>query len=82
MHKIGDFIVYKRDVCKVIDYLENYYNNTDYYRLIPVNDNSLKVDIPVNNKYIRNILSKSEVNNIINNIPNIKTIEVTDKLIL
>ena len=53
----------------------------DYYNLEPINDNSLKLDVPVNNKYIRNIISREELDNIIDNIPNIDVIKCSDKYI-
>ena len=49
MYKVGDYIVYKRDVCKVKEIKEKYYNNTDYYVLNPISDLSLKINVPVNN---------------------------------
>lgn len=81
MYKIGDFVVYKRDVCKVVDYIKKHINNKDYYKLVPVYDNTLKIDVPIDSSFLRNVLSKEEVEDIINNIPNIKVIDINDKLI-
>ncbi|MGN1341950.1 MAG: hypothetical protein ACI4VL_01805 [Bacilli bacterium] len=81
MYKIGDFVVYKRDVCEVVDYIKKHINNKDYYKLVPVYDNTLKIDVPVDSSFLRNVLSKEEVEDIINNIPNIKVIDINDKLI-
>jgi len=81
MFKVGDFVVYKRDVCKINDYKELYINDTDYYELIPLLDDSLKIVVPVSSGYLRNILPKDDVENIIDLIPNIQVIEINDKLI-
>ena len=81
MYNVGDYIVYKRDVCVVKEINKKYYKDMDYYKLEPINDNSLKLDVPVNNKYIRNIISREELDNIIDNIPNIDVIKCSDKYI-
>lgn len=49
MKKIGDYIIYRRDVCKIIDCKK--INNNDYYVLEPINDNLLRITIPINNIY-------------------------------
>ena len=79
MYNIGDYVVYLKDVCKILDIKKKYMNDTDYYILSPVNDNSLKLNIPVNNHSIRNLITIEKINEIINNILNIKTIECDDK---
>lgn len=82
MYKIGDYLVYKRDVCKVKEIKEKYYNDIDYYVLNPISDLSLKINVPVNNEtLLRNLISKEEVNRLIKNIPNIKTISIDDRMI-
>lgn len=81
MYSVGDYIMYFKDVCKIVDIKENYINNTDYYLLEKVNDNSLKLSIPINNKAIRNLLTKDEVLEIINNILKIDVITYNEKTI-
>ena len=81
MYKIGDYIIYLKDVCQVLDIKEKYMNDIDYYVLTPVNDNSLKLNIPINNKSIRNLISKEKIEEIINNILNIEIIKDDDKTI-
>ena len=81
MYNVGDYVVYKRDACVVKEINKKYYKDMDYYKLEPINDNSLKLDVPVNNKYIRNIISREELDNIIDNIPNIDVIKCSDKYI-
>ena len=79
MYKINDYIVYQKDVCKIIDIKEKYIKNTDYYILEPILDKSLKVKVPTNSKAIRSIISQVELNKIISIIPNIETLDIDDK---
>ena len=81
MYKRGDYIIYLKDVCQVLDIKEKYMNDMDYYVLTPVNDNSLKLNIPINNKSLRNLISKEKIEEIINNILNIEIIKDDDKTI-
>ena len=83
MYKVGDYIVYKKDVCIIKDVKLNSFNNEYYYSLLPINDKSLKIDIPVSDKLnnIRDLISKKEIENIIKQIPNIPIIESDDKYI-
>lgn len=81
MYNVGDYIVYRKDVCKIIN--NKNFNGIDYYILEPIDDNSLKVDVPVDNRcdYMRHLISKKEIDIIINNIPNIYIIDINDKSI-
>lgn len=81
MFKIGSYVVYKRDVCRVNEIKTN--NDKEYYVLVPVNDESLTIDLPVSNdNFLRNIIDSDSVNKIIKEIPNISEIEnVDDKLL-
>jgi len=81
MYKIGDFVVYKRDVCKVVDYKKKHIKDNDYYSLVPVFDDTLKIDVPINSNFIRGVMSKEDVENIINNIINVDIINISDKLL-
>ena len=81
MYEIGDYLVYLKDVCKIVDIKEKFLKNEDYYTLIPVNDNSLKLNVPINNKDIRNLITLSEVNQLIDNILFIEPIYIDDKLL-
>lgn len=81
MFNIGDFVVYKKDVCRVIDYKEKHIKDMDYYELVPILDNSLKIVVPVDSGYLRNVISKEEAESIIDMISSIEVIDVTDKLI-
>ena len=83
MYHKGDYVVYKRDVCKVNGITEKKFNNMDYYSLSPVLDETLKIDVPVDNKLglMRNLITKEELDNIIKKIPSIKPLSTTDKQI-
>ncbi len=83
MYKINDYVVYKKDVCRVKDIKENDYNEK-YYALIPLSDESLIIDVPVENKQgsIRSIISKKEATKVIDMIPLIEPItDLNDKLL-
>jgi len=75
MHKIGDYLVYKRDVCKILD------NSGGVYILLPINDDSLKITIKSDSSIIRDIISSDEAKNIINEFANVETLDITDKQI-
>lgn len=82
MHKIGEYVVYRKEVCEITDIKEKVFNNKDYYVLVPINDKSLKLQVPVeDNVYLRELVSKEELEKIIEIIPQIEIINVTDKLI-
>ena len=81
MYNINDFVVYKKDVCKIKNITTK--NNTEYYVMEPIDDNSLKIQIPINadNIFLRNLKTKNEIESLIKNIPNISIIENGDKMI-
>lgn len=83
MFKVDDYVVYKRDVCIVMEIKKNNFNNEDYYLLAPIDDKSLKIEIPTTNKagFLRNLMTKKEVEELIEKIPNISAIESNDRLI-
>lgn len=80
MNKVNDYVVYKKDVCKVKEIRENKLNGSSYYVLVPVFDESLIIDVPVDNKmgYLRDLLSKKQADNLIDNIVNIEPLENID----
>ena len=79
MYQKNEMIVYKKDVCKITDIKE--INNLKYYILNPINDDSLKIQVPIDNKDIRNLISKDEVNKIIKKMPSIEIIKNNNKLL-
>lgn len=82
MYNIGDYLVYKRDVCKVINIIEHGFKDLSYYVLAPINDESLKIQIPttIDKKYVRDIISKEKLDEIINLIPTVDIVNVDSKL--
>lgn len=83
MFKEGDFVVYKRDVVRMVGVRTNQLNNQEYYVLVPINDDSLKIDVPVDNRlgHIRKLMTKEDIINLIKKIPSIPCIETNNKLI-
>ena len=81
MWKIGEYVVYQREVGRIEEIKKKYYKDQDYYILSLVNDSSLKVKVPTNNPNIRKVLSKQEVLDLIEKIPTIETIEAGDRLL-
>lgn len=75
MYKINDYIVYRHDVCKIKKIKK--IKDKDYYVINPIDDNSLIINTPVDNKmgYIRDILSKEEAKKIIDSIKDIKAVD-------
>ena len=81
MFKINDFLIYNKDVCKVIDIKEKLFKDIDYYILESISDPTLKIQIPTTSNKIRKLITLEELNNIIYNIPNIDIIKENDRLI-
>lgn len=81
MFKLNEYVVYKKDVCIVKEIKKNYFHNKDYYILEPINDKTLKINIPTDNKDLRNLITKEELTKIINKIPKVNIITTDDKLI-
>lgn len=79
MYKIGDYIIYKKDVCIINEIKDNYYNGISYYKISPITDNSLTINIPIDNACIKNILSKDEANKIITEIPKVELLNIEEK---
>lgn len=79
MLKVGEYVVYKRDVCFIKEIKKNFLNHLDYVVLVLKKDESLKIEIPVTSKEIRNLLTKEEIKKIIKNMPKIKMISVEEK---
>ena len=79
MKKVGDYLVYRKDVCKVIDIVED--KSGLCYILVPVSDQSLKIKTSVTSDLIRDLISKDELDNFIKTIPSIPVIDEMDKLL-
>lgn len=82
MYKANDYLVYKKDVCKVKEIKKNKLNGLDYYILVPIDDDSLIIDVPTDNRmgYIKDIITKEEAEKLINSIPQIEPLSnIEDK---
>ena len=79
MFKVGSFIVYKKDVCKIKEIKEK--DNVVYYVLNPIDDDSLTITVCSDNNFLRDIISREEAEKIILSIPSIEVIDINDKMI-
>ena len=79
MYKVGDLLVYKKDVCEVSEIKTKYLRDMDYYILTPIIDKSLKIQIPTNSSAIRDLITKERVEEIIKSIPQIEIIKTESK---
>ncbi len=81
MYKVNDYVVYKKDVCKVKEIKKNSLNGKDSYVLIPMDDASLTIEVPVDHclGYLREVLSKEEADSLIRQIGYIKPLENMDE---
>ena len=81
MFKIGEKIIYKRDLCIVKDIIN--IHSKKYYKLIPVSDNTLTINVPTDNKEknLRYPITKKEAEKLIKKIPDINAITTNDKLL-
>ncbi|MFQ8643084.1 MAG: CarD family transcriptional regulator [Oscillospiraceae bacterium] len=81
MFKVNDYIVYKNDVCRIKNIKENQYQGNDCYVLESMLDNSLTIDVPVDNRYgnIRSLISEKEIKELIEQIPLIPLIDCHEK---
>ena len=73
MYKINDKVVYKKDVCVISGIRE--INGLSYYVLIPVNDESLKISVPVTSNSVREVLTKKKAEELINKMSSIEPLE-------
>lgn len=81
MKNIGDYVIFRKDVCKIVEVKENPFNHLMSYTLIPVKDESLKLNVPIDSEHIRELMTKSEVEDLIHEMPNIPVIDVDDRLL-
>ena len=79
MYKINDYVVYKRDVCKVNDITTSKYSGEEVYVLVPIDDNSLKIEVPINNYNVRSVIDRKTLDFIIEEMPSIDIIDLPDK---
>ena len=73
MYKINDKVVYKKDVCLIQDIKD--INGLSYYVLIPVNDETLKISVPVTSNSVREVLTKKKAEELIKRMKEIAPLE-------
>ena len=81
MFKVGEYLVYRKNVCQVKEIKEK--EGVKYYQLVPIDDDSLKIEIPVDNKdnVLRKLISREEVDTLIAEMPTIEVIDCSDRMI-
>ena len=77
MFKEGSLIVYRRDVCEIAKVKPKYYNKLDYLELVPINDKSLKMQVPADSPDIRKVITKAKAEELIDKINDIPVIDGT-----
>lgn len=70
-----DYIVYRKETCKIIG------KEDGYYRLVPVNDTSIKYKVPVDSNFLKKVITKEEIDRLLLEIPEINTIDLGEKQI-
>lgn len=79
MFKVNDVVVYRRDVCRIIDKKRSDFTGEVCYILVPYdNENSSVVmQVPVSNKggHLRNLVTREEIVQLIKDAPSVETLE-------
>ena len=70
-----DYIVYRKETCKIIE------KEDGHYRLVPVNDTSIKYKVPVDSNFLKKVITKEEIDRLLLEIPEINTINLGEKQI-
>lgn len=81
MYSVNDYLKCGKDVCKVKEIKEKRFNDMDYYLLIPIKDESLKIEIPVTSEKLSSLISIEDLNDLLKNIPNIEPIDMEEKFL-
>ena len=77
MYKKGQYVVYRHDVCLIKDIKENKVKKATYYVMSPLDDKSLTIDFPTEDKMnlLRNVIPTNEAKELIKKIPEISPLE-------
>lgn len=81
MKKIGEYVIYRNDVCLITDIKENDLSQKLCYTLVPEKDKTLKMNIPIENEHIRDIMTKEEVEQLVESMKDIPPIHIEEKLL-
>ena len=81
MFEIGEVVNYNQYICRIKSIKKN--NNDEYYVMNPVDDETLVIEIPIENKNgsIKKIMTYNEAIKLIENINNIELINSSDKYV-
>ncbi len=77
MLKVDDYVIYNHSVCKINGFTS--FRDREYYVLNSLSDSSLKINVPVDNKNIRGLITKEKIYDLINEIPSIQVVDVDSK---
>lgn len=83
MYKKGEYVIYRHDVCMIMDIKNNDRDTGNSYVLVPISDKSLKINVPIDNRggNIKPLIDKKQIQLLIKEIPNIEIISSNNKLI-
>lgn len=70
-----DYIVYRKETCKIIG------KEDRYYKLVPINDTSIKYKVTVNSNLLKKVITKEEIDRLLLEIPEINIIDLGEKQI-
>ena len=82
MYNKGEYVVYRHDICIIKDIIEDKLKGNTYYVMTPVDDDSLIIDIPTENRmgFLRNVISMDDAKRLIERIPAIEPLkEINEK---
>jgi len=81
--KVGEKIVYGRDVCTVTERLEAYKDGKTFFLLTPVSDGTLVIRAPESRikKIGRPLISFAEIETLLSEIPTIKVLDTDDRML-
>ncbi len=83
MLKVGQTIVYRHAVCKITDLIAQYRSDGDYFTLVPLQDETLVIHVPVASaiELCRPVISRREVERLMTSLPDIEKIAVNERVL-
>lgn len=79
MFEIGDVLMYRRELCKVVDFHKNEINKEMYYVLTPLEESTTKtkIQVPVANRanHLRKLITKAEIDELLLKVPNLELVQ-------